>query len=583
MAAPLDTSRDFPPQSLRQYALLADGCRGALIGPRGDICWLCAPRWDSPATISHLVGGDGIYAVTPTATFVWGGYYENASLIWRSRWVTNTAFVECREALAYPADEHRVIVLRQLRGQDRDVELRIALRLSGNFSQKPMSRPQRDDDGRWSMRVGELYVRWSGAGEAHDEGGTLVWTMTLPAGARHDLVLEISDRALGGPVDPEVAWSGTQQAWHEAVPDLSAHASPPDATHAYAVLRGLTSPGGGMVAAATLGLPERAKAGKNYDYRYVWIRDQAYAGLACAVDQPYPLLDEALDFVTARLLEHGDKVSPAYRVDGGPVPKQTQADLPGYPGGSDTIGNWVRQQFQLDAQGETLQLLAAGARFDRLTTDHVEAIDVAIKVIEDKWKAPEAGIWELGDAWWTQSRLSVVAGLRAIARELPASGAARAGALADVVLAETSKRCLHPDGYWQRSPEHPGVDASLVLPAFRGALPADDPRTVATLAQVERDLVVDGYAYRYRPDARPLGEAEGAFALCGFLLCLAHLQQGHTTQAYRYFDQQRTACGPPGLLTEEYDVAQRQLRGNMPQAFVHAALLECSQRLPLLG
>ena len=342
MATSLDTSRDFPPQSLRQYALLADGCRGALIGPRGDICWLCAPRWDSPATISHLVGGDGIYAVTPTDTFVWGGYYENASLIWRSRWVTNSTIVECREALAYPADEHRVVLLlRQLRADAHDVELRVALRLSGDFAQKPMSRPRRDEDGRWTMRVGELSARWSGAGEAHDEDGTLVWTMTLPAGARHDLVLEISDRALPragyfptspGPLPnrPGVRPSPTSGL-------MPPHRTPPTRTP---LLRGLTSPGGGMVAAATLGLPERAKAGKNYDYRYVWIRDQAYAGLACAVDQPYPLLDEALDFVTARLLEHGDKVSPAYRVDGGPVPKQTQADLPGYPGGTDTIGNW---------------------------------------------------------------------------------------------------------------------------------------------------------------------------------------------------------------------------------------------------
>ncbi len=176
----------------------------------------------------------------------------------------------------------------------------------------------------------------------------------------------------------------------------------------------------------------------------------------------------------------------------------------------------------------------------------------------------------------------MVAGLRAIARELPAGRAGRTTALADAVLAETSRRCLHADGYWQRSPEHPGVDASLVLPAVRGALPADDPRTLATLAAVERDLVREGHVYRYAPDARPLGEAEGAFTLCGFLVSLAHLQQGDVARAYRYFDQQRNVCGPPGLLTEEFDVRQRQLRGNMPQAFVHAALLECSQRLPLL-
>ena len=66
-----------------------------------------------------------------------------------------------------------------------------------------------------------------------------------------------------------------------------------DTRHAYAVLRGLTSSGGGMVAAATMSLPERAAQGRNYDYRYVWIRDQCYAGQAVAADGPHPLLDDA--------------------------------------------------------------------------------------------------------------------------------------------------------------------------------------------------------------------------------------------------------------------------------------------------
>ncbi len=81
----------YPPHVLRDYAFIADGRRGALIGPRGDITWLCAPRWDSPAVISHLIGGDGIYAITPTDPYVWGGYYEPGSLIWCSRWVTTDA------------------------------------------------------------------------------------------------------------------------------------------------------------------------------------------------------------------------------------------------------------------------------------------------------------------------------------------------------------------------------------------------------------------------------------------------------------------------------------------------------------
>ena len=90
---------------------------------------------------------------------------------------------------------------------------------------------------------------------------------------------------------------------------------------------------------------------------------------------------------------------------------------------------------------------------------------------------------------------------------------------------------------------------------------------------------IDGYVYRYRPDERPLGEAEGAFLLCGFLMALACDQQGDDLAALRWFERSRTACGPPALLAEEYDVRQRQLRGNLPQAFVHALLLESAVAL----
>jgi alpha,alpha-trehalase len=89
----------------------------------------------------------------------------------------------------------------------------------------------------------------------------------------------------------------------------------------------------------------------------------------------------------------------------------------------------------------------------------------------------------------------------------------------------------------------------------------------------------DDYVYRFAHDARPLGEAEGAFLLCGFLLALALEQQGEHLTARALFERNRSAAGTPGLLAEEFDIAQRQLRGNIPQAFVHALLLECSAAL----
>lgn len=105
----------YPPQVLREYALLADGERGALIGPCGDVAWMCAPRWDSDAVFAALIGGHGMYAVSPAdSRYVWGGYYEEGSLIWHSRWTTEGGVIECREALAFPGDPERLVLLRRL-------------------------------------------------------------------------------------------------------------------------------------------------------------------------------------------------------------------------------------------------------------------------------------------------------------------------------------------------------------------------------------------------------------------------------------------------------------------------------------
>ena len=85
---PPSTAGRFLPQTLREYALLADGERGALIGPHGNIVWLCAPQWHDDAVFSALLGGQSGYAITPVDPYVWGGYYEPGMLIWHSRWVT---------------------------------------------------------------------------------------------------------------------------------------------------------------------------------------------------------------------------------------------------------------------------------------------------------------------------------------------------------------------------------------------------------------------------------------------------------------------------------------------------------------
>jgi alpha,alpha-trehalase len=221
------------------------------------------------------------------------------------------------------------------------------------------------------------------------------------------------------------------------VPDCGDLIAARDARHAYAVLRGLTASTGAMVAAVTTSLPEHLEGGRNYDYRYAWIRDQCYAGLAVAAHGPHPLLDGTIRFITERAMADGPGLMPAYTVAGQPIPDERGLRLRGYPGGTARVGNRVTSQFQLDGLGE-------------------------------RWSGPDAGIWELEHRHWTHSCLT--------------------GA-------------VHPSGRWQRSPDDGRVDAALLLPVIRGAAPADDPRNRATVRAVQDELTEDGFVYRFRQPA----------------------------------------------------------------------------------
>ncbi|MFE1950912.1 glycoside hydrolase family 15 protein [Streptomyces sp. NPDC059524] len=571
----------FPPHALHDYAFLGDGERGALVGPDGAVGWLCAPSWHDDAVFASLIGGRGVYAVTPRGPYVSGGYYEDGSLVWRSRWVGTDGIAECREALAFPGEPTRAVLLRQVRAIDGPARLRVVLAPHADYGRAPLRDVRRLDDGVWELRSGDRRLRWQGGADAVAGEQGLTMDLDLAQGARHDFVLECS----GGPLPrglprPGPAWAATESAWRRAVPSLTGTATPEDARRSCAVLRGLTSRGGGMVAAATTSLPERAEEGRNYDYRYVWLRDQSMAGQAAAAAGAHDLLDDAVRFTTERLHADGPRLAPAYTVHGERVPDQEALDLPGYPGGFDRVGNRVHGQFQLDVLGECLLLFAAAARAGRLDDAGWEAVGVAVRAVSALRRRRDAGIWELENRRWTHSRLICVAGLRAVARAAPRHPlTVECARLADALLAATSRDCVHPDGYWQRAPELPQVDAALLLPAVRGALPADDPRTRATLAACRRDLAHDHFLYRFRHDERPLEDAEGAFLLCGFVMALAEHQQGDLVAAFRWFERNRGACGASGLFAEEFDIAQRQLRGNLPQAFVHALLLESSARL----
>jgi hypothetical protein len=572
------------PEPLRQYALLADGERGALIGPRGDVALLCAPRWHDDAVFSELLGGRGTYIVKPAGDrFVWGGSYEPGTLIWRSRWISGPDVLESREALVYPARRDRVVLLRRVEAILGTNRVEVLLDCRASFGSDAMRMRQASEE-VWEGRTGSLHLRWTGVPPGSSVqpagGGALRFELELGQDRRQDLVLEIdTERFDDEAPDAAQLWRFTEESWAAAVREDQESIAPRDVAHSWAVLRGLTTPDGAMVAAATTSLPERSEAGGDYDYRYAWIRDQCFAGHAFAAAGGGGLMQTVVTFVRDRLLEDGAQLVPAYTVDGDPVPDLRPLDLPGYPGAPDVrVGNRVHGQFQLDVFGEALLLFAAADRLGALDADGWKAVDVAVEAIAQRGHEADSGIWELEPRRWTHSRLTCAAGLRAVAARQP-SRAASWVQLADRLVAEADRDCLHPSGRWQRAPDDPAIDAALLVPGIRGAVPADDPRSVATWRAVTDELTSDGYVYRFRHRPGPLHESEGAFLLCGFHLAIATHQQGDAYGAVRWFERNRSAVGPPGLFTEEFDVVQHQLRGNLPQAFVHALLIESSHVL----
>ncbi|GAA1846862.1 glycoside hydrolase family 15 protein [Brevibacterium marinum] len=571
----------FRPQVLREHALIADGERGGVIGPHGNILWMCVPRWHDEPVFATLIGGRGEYTVTPSDSWnVWGGSYRPGSLVWCQKWVTTESVIVCEDSLSYPTDVDTAVILRRIRAVSGTARVSVVLQPSSGFSGNVVSEAT-VDDGIWTGQVDDVRMRWQGAPDAEvAEDGRLQVEFELDEGEEHVLALELArSRLPESPIDAAEELERTYRTWQRTVAEVERPGRSEDILHSYAVLAGLTSQDNGMVAATTMSLPERPKAHRDYDYRYSGIRDQCYAGQGVARLGPNPLLDSALTFVADRINADGDDLKPAYRVDGGPVPDERSVGLSGYPGGSNVAGNWVRDQFQLDTIGEALNLFAKAAELNLMNADRWEAVTTCVSIIADRWQRPDAGVWELEDDVWTHSRLACVAGLRSIAGHTSTGEAAGWEGLADRILAEITATSIDAHGAWRQRPNHAGTDAAMLLPLVRGALPRSDPRVLATLDAVRRDLNRDGHIYRFKHGGRSLGDAEGSFTVCGFMTALAVADQGDLPSAIHFYERARSAATSSGLFTEEFDVRSRQLRGNLPQAFVHALFIETAMRL----
>ena len=450
-----------------------------------------------------------------------GRLLRGGQLIWRSRWVTNDGIIECREALAFPGDPHRAVLLRRIIARRGHGAVSVALDPRAGFGRHRAAAASHRTTRHWT--AGRRRCTCAGpatrAAPAPGQTGTGAdWPLTLMLGRARTTTWSWRSRppVRDRPPDPSLAW--TPPSGLGARRSRAGAAAPPprDARHAYAVLRGLTSAGGGMVAAATTSLPERAEAGRNYDYRYVWIRDQCYAGQAVAAAGADPLLDDAVRFVTDRLLDHGPELSPAYTVDGGAGPRPAHARPARLPGRH----RHGRQLGQPAVPARRLRRGAAAVRRRRRGTTASTPTPGGRPDRRRRHRRPleRARRRDLGARRPTLDPQPADLRRRAARRRRAAARRRRAAdwlALADTILADTASACVHPAGRWQRSPDDPG--------ARRRAAAAGDPRRAARrrpahhrhLAPVPRDLTEDGYAYRFRHDERPLARPRARSCCAG--------------------------------------------------------------------
>jgi GH15 family glucan-1,4-alpha-glucosidase len=350
------------------------------------------------------------------------------------------------------------------------------------------------------------------------------------------------------------------------------------------------APTGGVVAAPTTSLPEEIGGVRNWDYRYVWLRD---ASLTLDALMLGGYLDEAREFrdwlLRAVAGAPGD-LQIMYDVEGGRRLKEMDLEwLPGYEGSHPVrLGNAASGQFQLDVYGELVSCIYAARKRGLVGRDDAWPTTRAlIEFVESAWQRPDDGIWEVrgGRRHFTHSKLMAWVAIDRVVRgieELAVGGAEgremlpHLQTLRERIHSEVCERGFNPRvGAFTQSYGSEALDASVLLMPHTGFLPASDPRVRGTVAAVEKQLMRDGFVLRYATEAGADGlpGSEGAFLACSFWLVDNYSFAGRFDEAQAMFERLVGLRNHLGLFSEEYEPSLRRQIGNFPQAFTHLALI----------
>jgi GH15 family glucan-1,4-alpha-glucosidase len=351
---------------------------------------------------------------------------------------------------------------------------------------------------------------------------------------------------------------------------------------------------GAIVAAVTTSIPESANSGRNWDYRYCWLRDAYFVVNALNQLGVTATMQRYLEYILNLIADSRDMpLQPVYGIR-----RETQLDetlaenLPGYLGmGPVRVGNQAWHQVQNDVFGAAI-LASTHAFFDsrlerpagrQMFADLERLGQQAIRV----YQQVDAGIWELRGSqrihtfsslmcWAACDRLAAIA-TRLNLKQRALYWCKEAATIRKVIMQHAWNSKL---GSFVSTFDGDRLDASLLLMSELQFVEPDDPRFIGTLRAVEKHLQRGDFLLRY-DEEDDFGRPDSAFIVCTFWWILALANTGETSRARKLFENILRCRNHLGLLSEDVSIDGSELWGNFPQTYSMVGLIQCATRLSI--
>jgi GH15 family glucan-1,4-alpha-glucosidase len=582
---------------IEEHGIVGDLRTVALVGTDGTVDWYCPSRFDAPSLFGALLDArkGGYFSLRSRSSGRPKQLYLPDTNILLTRFQGAEAVGEVIDFMVPETSgtgRARDLLVRQARAVRGRVTFELACHPAFDYGRAPHAvRLVTGVGAVFESSAGRCVLRSDVALKIEESG--VAATFTLEEGQGVDIELEWN-----GEVRPlaegetEELFTRTSDFWQNWVSQSRYRGRWREMVQRSALVLKLLvyHPTGALVAAPTTSLPEQLGGGRNWDYRFSWLRDAAFTIYALMT---LGFLEEAASFMewVQRRCESATAerdVMIMYSIDGSEDIEETILDhLDGYQGSRPVrIGNSAVGQRQLDVYGELMDSVYLYNREAPISYDLWTGLCQRLDWLAKHWQEPDEGIWEIRGprqrftysalmTWVAYDR----AGRLARDRGLPAP-VERWRKLAAAAHRHVQESCWDPE--LRSYVMYPGsklLDASLlVMPLVKFAGPTD-PRFLSTLDRITAELTSDSLVSRYASTGHDgIADGEGTFSLCSFWYVEALTRAGRVREARMIFEKMLTYANHLGLYAEEVGASGEAL-GNFPQAFTHLALISAAVNL----